>query len=167
MSSGGLDGGLHDTLVLAAVRPLHIGLLPCHTHTRTSESTVSNEHGQQELRARAYMPRGNERWVRRVCKVRAAGAGACVPRTGAGDLRRAPHSGPAFTVNCLGHCEGALHAALGALGVTVTHHWRGHAWARCGGCSGEPARRRATAHAGPGTRRLQPRALKHCTGLNS
>ena len=83
--------------------------------------------------------------------MRAAGAGACVPRTGVGALKRAPLSGPAFTVNCSGHFEVELHAALGALGVTVTRRWRGHAWARCGGCSGEPARRRATAHAGPGT----------------
>ena len=39
VSSGGLDGALHDELILDAVRPLEIGLPPCHTHTRTSEST--------------------------------------------------------------------------------------------------------------------------------
>ena len=86
------------------------------------------------------------------------------------DGRRRPEKSssqwPGVTVNCLGHFEGVLHAALAAMGVTVARRWRGHAWARCGGGSGEPARWQSTAHAGSRTCRRPPWLLMHSSGLN-
>ena len=92
--SGGLDDDVEDEPALDVERPLDNRLPPCHTHTRTSESTVSDEHGQQKVRARAGHQRAVQRWARLEFQAYAAGAGMRVPQAGAQALRRGSSQWP-------------------------------------------------------------------------
>ena len=97
VSWGGIGDVLDDELVLHVERPLDNRLPPCHTHTRTSESTVSDEHGQSRLRARAGYQRAVQRWARLEYQAHAEGPGVRVTRAGAGAVGRGSSQWPAST----------------------------------------------------------------------
>ena len=119
VSWGGIGDVLDDELVLHVERPLDNRLPPCHTHTRTSESTVSDEHGQSRLRARAGYQRAVQRWARLEYQAHAEGPGVRVTRAGAGAVGRGSSQWPGGHGGLPGHLNARRD---GLRGVARTSH---------------------------------------------